>query len=75
MRQIHRQPSMSSHWGGGLPLPKELTSPSNKEDHPELDITKELPVKGIQHYQSIVFFSVPYNGPYPLDAIIVTAQP
>ncbi len=35
-------------------LPKEYTSPIDKDDHPELDTSEELPAEGIQHYQSLI---------------------
>jgi hypothetical protein len=35
-------------------LPKEWTSPSDKDDHPELDTSEELSTEGIQHYQSLI---------------------
>jgi hypothetical protein len=35
-------------------LPKEWTSPIDKDDHPELDTSEELPIEGIGHYQSLI---------------------
>jgi hypothetical protein len=35
-------------------LPKEWTSPIDKDDHPELDTSGEPPIKGIEHYQSLI---------------------
>jgi hypothetical protein len=35
-------------------LPKEWTSPIDKDDHPELDTSKELLIEGIAHYQSLI---------------------
>jgi hypothetical protein len=35
-------------------LPKELTSPIDKDDHPELDTSEELPIEGIGQYQSLI---------------------
>ena len=34
--------------------PKEYTSPMEKGDHPELDMTEELDADGIQRYQSLI---------------------
>jgi hypothetical protein len=38
---------------GGL-QPKEWLSPFDKDDHLELDTPEELPIKGMQHYQSLI---------------------
>jgi hypothetical protein len=35
-------------------LPKEWTSPIDKDNHPELDTSEELSNEGIQHYQSLI---------------------
>jgi hypothetical protein len=34
--------------------PKEYTSPIDKDDHPELDMTEEASPKEIKHYQSLI---------------------
>jgi hypothetical protein len=35
-------------------LPKEYTSPIDKDDHPELDLSDELPIDQIRDYQSFI---------------------
>jgi hypothetical protein len=35
-------------------LPKEYTSPIDKDDHPELDLSDELPYEQIRDYQSLI---------------------
>jgi hypothetical protein len=35
-------------------LPKEWTSPIDKDDYPELDTSEELSSEGIEHYQSLI---------------------
>jgi hypothetical protein len=34
--------------------PREYTSPLEKGDHPEIDTTAELDVKGIKKYQTMI---------------------
>jgi len=41
-----------AHLFGSKPK-QSLTSPLEKEDHPELDMSKEVDAKGIKSYQSL----------------------
>jgi hypothetical protein len=51
--QAHVIDERHSIFGG---LPKEWTSTIDKDDHTleELDTSEELPIEGLQHYQSLI---------------------
>jgi hypothetical protein len=55
-------------------LPKEYTSPINKDNHPKLDLSDELPYDKIQDYQSLMgaFQWVVALGRYDIQCSVMT---
>jgi hypothetical protein len=49
LRQVHHEPQCEVLFGAP---PKEYTSPINKDDHPELNVTEEYGKEQIKQYQS-----------------------
>ena len=57
-------------------LPKEYTSPIEKGDHPELDLSEALPVEGIRQYQSLIgaFQWAISLGRYDIHCVTMTME-